>query len=116
MATPRHALFVVAAGGYIFSVGSWMNGNCCAEEVEKYDAVTDTWSACKPLLTPRKLNRLAAFEGSIQAFGGAGHDETLIRSAECYNPKLDAWSPLPNLPTDAYTSAAASGDAVYVFL
>ncbi len=93
-----------------------MNGNCCAEEVEKYDPATDTWSLCKPLLTPRKLHGLAALNGSIFAFGGAGHDESLIRSAECYDPEQDAWSPLPDLPVDAYASAAASGGALYVFL
>jgi hypothetical protein len=93
-----------------------MNGNCCAEDVEKYDATTDTWRLCKPLLTPRKLHGLAALDGSIFAFGGAGHDESLIRSAECYNPELDAWSPLPDLPADAYASAAAAAGAIYVFL
>ncbi len=116
MTTPRHALSVTAAEGHIFAVGGWMNGNCCAEEVERYDPCKDSWTTCKPLITARKLHGLAAKEGRLFVFGGAGHDESLIKSAEFYDIKQDEWSPLPDLPIEAYASAADAGQHIYVFL
>ena len=116
MTTPRHALSVIAAGEFMYAVGGWMNGNCCAEEVERYDPLSDTWLTCRPLLSARKLHGLAAFDGCLYTFGGAGHDESLMKSAEYYDPRLDEWAPLPDLPIEAYASAATVGDAIYVFL
>jgi hypothetical protein len=86
MTTPRHALSVVAAGRHIYSVGGIMNGNCCAEDVEMYYAVTDTSCPCKPHLTPRKLHGLAALNDSIFAFGGAGHDESSFAEPSATTP------------------------------
>ena len=93
-----------------------MNGNCCAKEVERYDPSTDSWLTCKPLITPRKLHGIAASDGCVFVFGGAGHDESLIKSAEFYDPGQDEWSPLPDMPIEAYASAAGVANLIFIFL
>ena len=93
-----------------------MNGNCSANEVERYDPKLNTWHTCRPLITARKLHGIAAVGKRVFVFGGGGTDESILKSAEEYDVDEDVWRPIRDLPVEAYASAAAVGNVIYIFL
>jgi N-acetylneuraminic acid mutarotase len=74
-------------------------------------AATPEWKSCAPLPGPNRTGvATAVCGGKVYAFGGD------IVSAFCYDPVLDRWEPLPDLPFPTYWSWAVSWQDRYIIL
>ena len=88
------------------------------KSVEAFDARTQCWRPCPPMLERRSGAVAGVVGGSIVVAGGACSGRTLA-SAEAYQPSLDAatgpegeWTALPPLPHAAWLATAAVLDGV----
>ena len=115
--TLRHALSVNKLDNYIYCIGGWENGAIASKVVEKYDAKNDSWFTCAPMGVPRRLLGTAVLNGKIYAFGGSREEPNwYIKDVECYDPKVNQWSKMPDLPVKGECSAATVGEMIYVFV
>ncbi|XP_055342099.1 kelch-like protein 18 [Paramacrobiotus metropolitanus] len=128
MQTLRHAEGLAALDGRVYAVGGY--GLYSAEmlaSVEVYDPSVDSWSAAAPLPVGLAYPALVACGGRLYAFGGDstenyGHHggraaiARATSSAFAYEPAVDTWSRLADMPTArsvCVASVAASG-LIYV--
>lgn len=57
-------------------------------QVEKYDALTDTWTNVQPMLSRRCRLGVAALNGKLYVCGGYD-GSTFLKSVEAYDPKTN---------------------------
>jgi N-acetylneuraminic acid mutarotase len=128
MPTPRGALAAVAVGTKIYVIGGarippgadmpdGLFGGGPTELLgtnEVFDTATNSWTALRPMPTPRNHHALAAIDGKVYAIGGrigscfsAGWSSNVSMN-EAYDIAADRWLPRAPLPT------ARSGIAVAV--
>ncbi|WP_369258967.1 Kelch repeat-containing protein [Streptomyces sp. R35] len=111
LTTPRSQLAAAAApcppgqtGTCVYAVGGNNNG-LAVGTVESYNPATNAWSTVASN-TPRLLLAAAAAPcpsgqtgTCVYAVGGFDAGNTIVGTAESYNPTTNAWSPVASLPT-----------------
>lgn len=104
MPTQRNHLAMVAIDGKIIVAGGRTGPGATAprvDTVEVYDPQTRIWSTAASLPAPRGGVTAAAHNGCMFVFGGEGeptHVLGLTPTAYAYNPRIDEWTQLPDLP------------------
>jgi Kelch motif protein/galactose oxidase-like protein len=69
-----------------------------SETAERYDPVTDTWTATQSLNKPRKSFAMVALnDGGAMVVGGINADEAAFSSTKLFDPKSATWSDGPLL-------------------
>ncbi|MCX6023385.1 MAG: hypothetical protein NTZ05_16985, partial [Chloroflexi bacterium] len=115
-------------GGKLYVSHGELNGD--SSRTAAYNPSTDTWAALQSAGTTRADAAAAVSNGKFYVFGGrqiviaATRTETVLDTAEVYDPALNTWTPQPSLPvpTDgsrtvgarAGMGAAAIGSKIYV--
>jgi len=115
MPAPRAAGAAVAFGSAIFIVGG-ADGTRLIAPTYRFDVVAREWQSLAPILTPRDHLAAVAVDGKVCAIGGRRLSLTLNLAAfECYDPRADAWTRMPDAPTARGGIGAAESDRrVYV--
>ncbi len=104
MPTQRNHLAMVVIDGKIIVAGGRTGPGAMAERVdavEIYDPKTRRWSRGAPLPAPRGGITGAAHAGCMFVFGGEGertHVLGLTPTTYGYDPRVDRWTRLPDLP------------------
>jgi N-acetylneuraminic acid mutarotase len=102
--TQRNHLAMVALNGKVVVAGGRTGPGAMAERVdtvEIYDPKIRTWTKGAPLPAPRGGVTGAAHAGCMFVFGGEGertHVLGLTPNAFGYDPRVDRWTKLPDLP------------------
>ena len=95
-----------ATGQYIFyaigGVGGTDEGNLARDQVEAYNAATNTWSGRAPLPSARAWISASAIGGNIYVPGGADASGALTRSLYVYSPSADAWTTKAEMPVASF--------------
>jgi hypothetical protein len=85
-------------GGKVYVMAGYLN--------YQYDPASDTWTARKPMPTPRILFGMAVWQNKIYVIGGGkGVDSTNYRwsllsdAVEVYDPSTDTWQTKQPMPT-----------------
>ena len=109
MPAPRAAAAAVAVGDRIFIVGGADGGRLIAPTYE-YNVSTQRWRTVAAIPTPRDHLAAVALDGNVCAVGGRRLSMSLnLATFECYDPRADAWTRLPDAPT----ARGGVGAAVY---
>ena len=102
--TQRNHLAMVALNGKIYVAGGRIGPGAGAQRVdvvEIYEPKTRQWTKGAPLPAPRGGITGAVVGGCMFVFGGEGeqkHVLGLTPNTYSYDPRLDKWTTLPNLP------------------
>ena len=100
MPTGRHSLTTAAVDGLIYAIGGAVNGQASAV-VEVYDVAADAWSFGTPMPTPRMGPGAAMIDEIIYVIGGEGGgwlQGLEVTTVEAYDPALDSWVALADMP------------------
>ncbi|XP_029826385.2 kelch-like ECH-associated protein 1 [Ixodes scapularis] len=101
LACPRSGLGAAFLGGKLYAVGGRNNSRDksydCAS-VDCYDPVTNAWSACADMSTPRNRVGATVLDGHLYAVGGS-NGALHHRSVERYDPAEDRWAPVTPMST-----------------
>jgi len=142
MRESRHALAVVSAGNSaLYSVGGWVDGTRCSNVVERYSPSSSEWQLVAPLLVPRRLHGVAAYNVTsstamvvplngvidnhsedfynykIYTFGGHRDDPHWhTNSAEVYDPTSNDWRCISPMPIAGGTSAVTIHPFIFIFV
>ncbi|CAJ1447213.1 unnamed protein product [Effrenium voratum] len=68
---------------------------------ERFNPALGFWQPLAPMILPRIHSSALAMHGRLVLCGGhnpAGSGIESIRACECYDPRLEAWLPLPPMP------------------
>ena len=118
MPTPRLGMAVSSVHGkcYLMGGAERPNGTGLAL-VEEYDPDTDSWQRRADMPTARAGAASAVSNGLIYVFGGwpiGNITSQALDTVEVYDPSVDSWSELKEMPTPrAFLAAAASGDRIF---
>lgn len=82
MPTARQSLAVATVDGKIFAVGG--ENQTILSIMEKYNPVTNVWTARAPMPTPRVYATANSAKGSIYVIGGL--NSTWVNTVEVYTP------------------------------
>lgn len=102
--TQRNHLAMVALNGKVVVAGGRTGPGAMAERVdvvEIFDPATRSWTTGAPLPAPRGGITGAVHAGCMFVFGGEGertHVLGLTPTTYGYDPRLDRWTRLPDLP------------------
>ena len=115
MPAPRAAGAAVELGGSIFIVGG-ADGSRLVAPTYEYSVFTREWRTVAAIPTPRDHLAGAAVGGMVCAVGGRQLSMSLNLAAfECYDPRADSWTRMPDAPTArGGIGAAAYGVQLYV--
>jgi hypothetical protein len=101
-------------GTCLYAVGGFSSTGTIGT-VEAYNPVTNAWSTLAPLPTARGDLAAAAAPcppgqsgACVYALGGDDSGANIVNTVEAYNPRTNAWSTLPSLPTARDLLAAAA--------
>ncbi|EEC12440.1 gigaxonin, putative [Ixodes scapularis] len=129
LACPRSGLGAAFLSGKLYAVGGRNNSRDksydCAS-VDCYDPVTNAWSACADMSTPRNRVGAAVLDGHLYAVGGSngvlavdgfvyaigGYDGvSQLKSVERYDTEKDEWEPVAPMrsPRSALAVALLGG-------
>eukprot|EP01034_Spumella_vulgaris_P041279 gene41279-51106_t len=115
--TSRHALFGLAVGTDIYTIGGWIDGSLCSTDLEKYDTLTNVWTKMTPFNVGRRLLGATEHLSKLYVFGGNCDDKVWNTSVlEIYDIGSDKWSMGAPLPVAGQCSAVSVGDYIYVFM
>lgn len=120
--TQRNHLAMTALNGKIYVAGGRTGPGAMAERVdvvEIYDPATRRWTRGAPLPAPRGGITGAAQAGCMFVFGGEGeptHVLGLTPTAYGYDPRVDRWTRLPDLPIAVHglKGSAVIGDRIFL--
>ncbi|XP_036226047.2 kelch-like protein diablo isoform X4 [Bactrocera oleae] len=87
--TPRYGARAVTLNGKIFLIGGHDGCDLQVQSVERYDAITDTWTACAPLLSEHYMPGVAIHNRHIYVIGGCTQSPNAI--VERYDVQADKW-------------------------
>ena len=104
----RVGLAAAYLAGYYYVIGGYnqVNGDP-QHSVEKFCVDTLTWKTCASLLIPRYGHSACACGGKIYVMGG-DHGGVLVPFAERYDPTLDKWERVPDMPIRVAAARATS--------
>ncbi len=93
----------LSPGGNLYVIGgrTTAGGPCSGaamNTVERYDTVTDTWTAAASLPSARSDLAAVAYGGKIYVFGGCDL-ATVFNDVDVYDPNTDTWTALAPMPT-----------------
>ncbi|CAL5225539.1 g8372 [Coccomyxa viridis] len=90
-----HAQAVRLADGRVLSFGGVNPENAAPlASCEAYSILTNSWTTCPSLLTPRgSFQAVLLHDGKILAIGGIGPNHTFLASTELYSATTNAWAP-----------------------
>ena len=95
-----------ATGQYIFyaigGVGGTDEGNLARDQVEAYNAATNTWSGRALLPAARAWISASAIGGSIYVPGGADASGELTRTLYVYSPSANVWTTKAEMPVASF--------------
>ncbi len=117
MPTARYALAAAAYDGYIYAMGGVPYDH--TPIVERYDPSSDSWIGRASMGTKRSYHGAAVLDGYIYAIGGlssnsGGTAPAIITSVEKYDPTLNSWTYVANIPVyRIYVAASELGGRVY---
>ena len=117
MTTVRYAFGLAAVDGKIYAIGGW-DGDSTLESVEAYDPQLGTWALVASTGGTRSHHASVVLDGKIYIMGGfedrsGGSD--VLDTVEVYDPQVDSWQRVANMPhgLDGH-AAAAIGGKIYV--
>lgn len=115
MPGPRAAGAAVASGGSIFIVGG-ADGSRLIAPTYRYDVIAREWRTVAPIPTPRDHLAGVSAQARVCAIGGRQLSLSLnLPALECYDPRADSWTRLPDAPTARGGIGAAEYDQrIYV--
>jgi len=115
MPGPRAAGAAVAFGSGIFIVGG-ADGTRLIAPTYRYDVIARQWQSVAAIPTPRDHLAALLADAKICAIGGRRLSLALNLAAfECYDPRADSWTRMPDAPTARGGIGAAEYDRrVYV--
>jgi N-acetylneuraminic acid mutarotase len=104
--------------GKLYVAGWYMTAGTTstAEQCFEYDPAADAWTEKSPMPagTGRATGCVAVHDGRFYVFGGA-IDGTSVTDSSRYDPVLDEWEVLPDLPEPReHCAAGAIGETIYV--
>lgn len=119
MPTARAALGVAAGERYIFAIGGRSGTRRAADrarrEVERFDAVTNSWQRRAPLKVGRTGAAVVASSASVLALGGQDAAGEVLATVERYANVENVWSasepPMP-LPLHSFAAGAIANTIV----
>lgn len=100
MPTARWLPECVLVDSLIYVVGGWYHSqtvNGAASAVEAYNPETDSWTRKASLPQRRAAGAVAALNGKIYYFGGSPNGPPQ-KDIYVYDPTLDQWTILPDMP------------------
>ena len=106
MRTARHLFAAAAINGSIIVAGGFNADDMDNEPiatvrtVERYDAATNTWTACAPMPTARAAAGSCAVGTSLYVLGGLQtyNYKYILPIVERYDAYADRWEPCPPMP------------------
>ncbi|XP_065044867.1 F-box/kelch-repeat protein At2g44130-like [Musa acuminata AAA Group] len=103
---------VAAVGREVVLLGGWDRASLePTAEVRVLDLATGGWRRGAAMKAARSFFACAAVEGRVYVAGGHDGQKNALRSAESYDPAVDAWSALPEMgeERDECRGVAAGG-------
>ncbi len=117
MPTSRSGLTAVYIAGRIHVVGGYVLGGAgtiAQNAVETFDMVQGAWRIGASLPSGRHGLSSAVLDGDMVVFGGFRNEDLNSRSLS-YDPDVDAWTVLPDMPDSrSFAGAAAHGNQIFV--
>ncbi|KAL3699552.1 hypothetical protein R1sor_017574 [Riccia sorocarpa] len=108
-AVVKHRIFVLGAVPSRAAVGE-------RECTIVYDAWTKALTRGAPMIHPRKKFACCVIDDKIYVSGGCNREEVsreVLTGAEEYDPELDVWRPLPNMPRKRYGCLGAAVNGIF---
>ena len=76
---------------------------------------TGEWRGAPPMREARYFPATCACNGKLYAFGGLKFGEFEVLSSECYNPRNNRWTILPQMPVTCHgANAVTVGDEIFI--
>lgn len=92
--------------------GIWMIGSEIHVN-QLFDPISLTWRRARPFVRNRCSFGLVTAHRRVYAFGGRDAD-AILSSAECYDPRIDTWTPIPNMRQSRFSFGSCElGGLVY---
>ena len=122
MPTLRSGFKTTVVDGKIYAIGGAIldrqrNVEVATDLVEAYDPLANRWEKRAPMPTKRTWIDLEVINGKIYAIGGEispRHGVPLAdqfyRKIEEYNPRIDQWRKLPDMPMSRFSFATVAVD------
>ena len=124
MPTPRNHASAGTVNGKIYVIGgrlghAFISVATNTNIVEEYDPATDKWGATKaPMPTPRSGGGWGVYKGKIYVGGGEFQTPQMagtFRALEAYDPAINQWSILPQMPLPRHgVAGAVIGNRLYL--
>ncbi len=112
MPTARQGMAAAALNGNIYVIGGAQTGHNALNIVEAYDVQHDSWqTGIAPLNNARTSAAAVALQNKIYLFGGRNH-HNLISTVEVYDPAVNQWSIVSQIPTPREGLSAVVVDSV----
>jgi N-acetylneuraminic acid mutarotase len=115
MPTPRFYCASAAINGKIYVMGGWTG----LSTVEEYDPLSDSWKTKSPMPSTKICFPAHAINGTIYVLGGYANAQLAPSlSVYTYNPELDQWSKLDDIPQGyamAESTSTSVEDNIYFF-
>lgn len=113
MITERYDAAAAVSGGKMYVVGGRVASGQSVATVEAYNFNTHAWEALPPMQDARSGATALAIGGKIYVHGGAYYpsneaSQTLLQTAEVYNPNTGVWSYTLPLDTPSNNGAAVA--------
>jgi N-acetylneuraminic acid mutarotase len=101
MPTARWEPECVLVDSQIYVIGGFYHSNAstgASAEVEAYNPKTDSWTVKAPLPEKRAAGAVASLNGKIYYIGGNTPSVPPLKNIWEYDPELDQWYILPDMP------------------
>jgi N-acetylneuraminic acid mutarotase len=107
MPTPRNHATAGVVNGKVYVIGgriaaAFIGVASNTDVVEEYDPASDTWGAVRARMpSPRSAMASGVYNGKIYVTGGEGQTSVAMmtfRALEAYDPAVNRWTVLPNMP------------------
>ena len=82
-----------------------------SSSVERYDPMSNTWTAVSPMSTSRTFLGMCAMSGQLYVSGGRGNAGGLA-TVERYTPSTDTWTPVAAMPSARWSHCACAVDGL----
>jgi N-acetylneuraminic acid mutarotase len=94
--------------GQLFCAGG-TNDSAHPRDAYRYDPVRDRWTRIADLPTNLWGSAAATADGLLLVSGGVDGTTFLTNAGYAYDPRTNAWTPLPNAPAARFRAAGACG-------